>query len=57
MRLEAEAKAQKELEEQMVVFKIRIAEQQQYTDKRKYTNGKIESRSEYYSLLMRKRES
>ncbi len=57
LRLEAEQKAKKEAEEQMIIMKIRVAEMQQYQNKKRYLGGKIEPRTEYYNLLMRKRES
>ena len=34
-----------------------MAKEQRYTDKKRYMGGKIEPRTEYYSLLMRKRET
>ena len=50
-------KKAKEVQERLGEVKKLIAQEQRYADKKRYMGGKIEPRTEYYQLLMRKRET
>lgn len=56
-RKEAEAKEKREVQEKMEKLRTLLSGQQKLIDKYKYQGGKIEQRTEYYSLLMRKKET
>ena len=56
-RREEETRKAQEVQERLGEVRKMIAKEQRYADKKRYMGGKVEPRTEYYQLLMRKRET
>lgn len=56
-RREEEEKKEKELVGMLENIRKEMLREQRYTDKKRYMGGKIEPKTEYYTLVMRKRET
>jgi hypothetical protein len=54
---EAEAKRLKEEQEKLEVVRKQMTQGLQMIDKKRYMGGKIELRTEYYTLVSRKKET